>query len=100
MGNKQEELEVCVQLQGYDLTRITEMCWDSSHNWSAAMDGYKLFRKDRLGRQGGETVLYMRQQLGCMELCLGMDDVPVRSLWVRIRGQTDCGGRHCGGHLL
>lgn len=93
MGNKQEELEVCVQLQGYNLIGITEMCWDSSHNWSAAVN--KLFRKDRLGRQGGRTVFYMRQQLKCMQLCLGMDDVSVRSLWVRIRGQTDVGG-----HLL
>lgn len=30
MGNRQEESEVCVQLQGYDLTGITETWWDSS----------------------------------------------------------------------
>ena len=30
MGNKQEGLEAFVQLQGYDLTRITEMWWHSS----------------------------------------------------------------------
>ncbi|GAB0204056.1 hypothetical protein GRJ2_002871200 [Grus japonensis] len=50
MGNKQEELEVCVQSQGHDLIAITETWWDSSHDWNAVMDGYILFRKDRPAR--------------------------------------------------
>jgi len=32
MGNKQEELEICVQLQGHDLIAITETWWDSLHD--------------------------------------------------------------------
>lgn len=55
IGNKQGELEVCVQLQGYDLIAITETWWDSSHDWNMAMDVFVLFRKDRPGRQGGEV---------------------------------------------
>jgi len=47
MGNKQEELEDIVQQDSYDLVVIIEMWWDDSHDWSAAMDGYKLFRRDR-----------------------------------------------------
>ncbi|GAB0205340.1 hypothetical protein GRJ2_002999600 [Grus japonensis] len=50
MGNKQEELEVCVQSQGHDLIAVTETWWDSSHDWNAVMDGYVLFRRDRLAR--------------------------------------------------
>ena len=50
MGNKQEELEVTVQQANYDLVAITETWWDNSHDWSAVMDGYKLFRRDRQGR--------------------------------------------------
>ena len=49
MGNKQEELEGCMLLQGYSLIRIIETWWESSRAWSAAMDGHRLFRKDRLG---------------------------------------------------
>ena len=45
-GNKLDELHFCVQPQGHDLTVITEMQLDSSHNWNAVMDGYVL-RKDR-----------------------------------------------------
>jgi len=47
MGNKQEELEAFVQQDSYDLVAITETWWDDYHDWSAVMDGYKLFRRDR-----------------------------------------------------
>lgn len=50
MGGKWEELEVHMQLQGHDLTGVTEMQCNSSGNWRAAVEGYRLFRKDRLGR--------------------------------------------------
>jgi len=50
MGNKQEQLEAIVQQDSYDLVTITEMWWEDSHDWSAALDGYKLFRSDRRGK--------------------------------------------------
>ena len=58
MGNKQEELEANVQQANYDLVAIT--WWDCSHDWSAAMEGYKLFRRDRQGRRGSEVTLCVR----------------------------------------
>jgi len=73
-GNKQEELEICVRSQGHDLIAITEAWWDSSHDWNTVIDGYTLFRKDRPTRQGGRVVLHMREQLECIELCLGADE--------------------------
>lgn len=39
IGNKQEELEVCMQLQGCSLIRITRMWWVTSHNWSVSCHG-------------------------------------------------------------
>jgi len=71
MGNKQEELEAIIQQDGYDLVTITETWWD---NWLAVMDGYRLFRKDRSTSRGGGVALYVRQQLECIELCLGADE--------------------------
>ena len=50
MGNKQEELEAIVQQGNYYIVAITETWWGDSHNWSAAMGGYKLFR--RIGKEG------------------------------------------------
>ncbi|KAK4806242.1 LOW QUALITY PROTEIN: hypothetical protein QYF61_013386 [Mycteria americana] len=87
MGNKQEELEAIVQLENYDIVAITETWWDDSHNWSAAMDGYKLFRTDRQGRRGGGVVLYVRECFDCLELDDG--DERVECLWVRIRGKAN-----------
>ena len=46
LGNKLEELETCVQLQGYQLVGTMEMWWDGSHDQSAATEGYRLFRKE------------------------------------------------------
>jgi len=50
MGNKQEELEICVQSEGHDLIAITATWWGSSYDWKAVIDGYVLFRKDRPSR--------------------------------------------------
>ncbi|KAM9591180.1 uncharacterized protein ACIBXB_006077 isoform 1-T3 [Morphnus guianensis] len=87
MGNKQEELEAIVQQDSYDLVAITETWWDNSHDWSAAMDGYKLFRRDRQGRRGGGVALYVRECFDCTELhdC----DDKVERLWVRMRGKAN-----------
>lgn len=52
MGKNQEELEVCVQFQGYHVIGIVEARWGSSHTWSTAKDEHRLFRKDRQARMG------------------------------------------------
>ncbi|GAB0206513.1 hypothetical protein GRJ2_003116900 [Grus japonensis] len=87
MGNKQEELEAIVQQENYDIVAIMETWWDDSHNGSAAMDGYKLFRRDRQGRRGSGVALYVRECFDCLELNDGDDRV--ECLWVRIRGKAN-----------
>ncbi|GAB0203375.1 hypothetical protein GRJ2_002803100 [Grus japonensis] len=62
-----------------------------SYYWSAGMEGYRLFRKDRQGRRGGGVTLYVNDQLECMELHLGMEEEPTKSLWVRIKGRAGAG---------
>ncbi|GAB0207696.1 hypothetical protein GRJ2_003235300 [Grus japonensis] len=84
---KQEELEAIVLQEDYDIVAITETRWDDSHNWSAAMDGYKLFRRDRQGRRGGGVALYVKECFDCLELNDG--DNRVECLWVRIRGNAN-----------
>ncbi|KAJ7410702.1 hypothetical protein BTVI_52717 [Pitangus sulphuratus] len=58
MSNKQEELEAIVQQETYGVIAITETWWDDSHDWSAAMGGYKLFRRDREGEVEAWLSLY------------------------------------------
>jgi len=68
MGNKQEELEAIVQHDSYNLAAITETWWDDSYDWTASVDGYKLFRRDRQGRRCGGVVLCVMECFDCLEL--------------------------------
>ncbi|PKU43418.1 rna-directed dna polymerase from mobile element hypothetical protein [Limosa lapponica baueri] len=62
-----------------------------SCDWSVGMEGYRLFRKDRQGRRGGDVALYVNDQLECVELRLGIDEELTESLWVRIKGRAGTG---------
>ncbi|PKU40376.1 rna-directed dna polymerase from mobile element jockey-like [Limosa lapponica baueri] len=72
------ELEICVQSQGHDLIVITKTCWGGFHDYNAVMDGYILFRKDRPARQGDGVALYVREQMECIKLCIGVDEEQVK----------------------
>ncbi|KAK4810175.1 hypothetical protein QYF61_010948 [Mycteria americana] len=80
MGNKQEELEATVLLDSYDLVAITETWWDESHDWSAAINGYRLFRRVRRGRRGRGVALYIKKWMECEELSLKNSHERVESL--------------------
>ena len=82
---------MCAHLQDYDIISITETWWDSSCYWSIGMGRYRLFRKNRQERRGGGVALYVKNQLECMELCLGMDEEPTESLRVKIKGRAGTG---------
>ncbi|XP_009325945.1 PREDICTED: calcium-activated potassium channel subunit beta-4 [Pygoscelis adeliae] len=63
-GNEQEELGATVLLESYDLVAITETWWNKSHDWSVAIDGYKLFRRDSWGLGEEQGVDYSRHRQG------------------------------------
>ena len=70
-------------MQGYDIVGITEALWDGSHDWSLAMEGHGLFRKDSKDRRGRGVALYVREQLECVELCPGTAEESTESLLER-----------------
>ncbi|RMC20151.1 hypothetical protein DUI87_00997 [Hirundo rustica rustica] len=76
-----------VQQQSYDVVAMTETWWDDSHSWSSALDGYKLFRRDRKGRRGGGVALYIKKAFDA----IGIDtnDDGVECPWVRIKGKAN-----------
>ncbi|KAF4803558.1 hypothetical protein TURU_015076 [Turdus rufiventris] len=76
-----------VQQQSYDVVAIAETWWDDSHSWSTALDGYKLFRRDRKGRRGGGVALYIREAFDAMDDETNDDEV--ECLWVRIKGKAN-----------
>lgn len=83
MGNKPEELQKHIHLQGYDLI-VMEMWW----NGCCGMQGYRLFRKDR---QRGGVAFPVNDQMESMEFHLGMDEQQPESSWVRIKGRAGIG---------
>jgi len=91
MGNKQEELEVIVLLESYDLIAITETWWDESHDWNVTLDGYRLSRRDRRGRRGRGIALYIKKTLHSEQLSLKNNHEQVESLRVRIRERGNKG---------
>lgn len=50
-------------MKGYDLISITEMWWDTYHDWNVGMEESRLFKDNRLGRCGGSVTVYMDEQL-------------------------------------
>ncbi|PKU39622.1 adaptin ear-binding coat-associated protein 1 [Limosa lapponica baueri] len=66
---------------------ILETWWEDLHNWSAANNGYQLFRRDRQGRRAGGVALYVRDIFECLELNNVNDSV--ECLWVRIKGKAN-----------
>ncbi|KAK4828701.1 hypothetical protein QYF61_000539 [Mycteria americana] len=88
MGNKHDELEICVELQGYNFVGIM----DGSHGWSVAIKGVQAFQEGQAGKmRRGELPFCVREQLKCMELCLGMDKELAEGLWVRIKERVSQG---------
>ncbi|KAK4831785.1 hypothetical protein QYF61_019098 [Mycteria americana] len=85
MRNKQEELEALAWSQNYDIIGISKTWWDESCDWGAMMDSYRVFRRDRQGRQGRGLAPYVREGLDCMALVVGDDTV--ESLWSSKRGR-------------
>lgn len=80
-GSTQEELETKEQQENDDIIAITGMWWDDTHNWSAAMRGNKVFRRDGQG----EVMGLVRE---CFD-CLDLGDDRVECLCVRIMGKVN-----------
>ena len=76
-----------VQQQSCDVVTITEMWWDDSQSWGAALDGYKLFRRDSKGRRGGRMALYIKEAFDTMGI--ENNDDKVKRLWVQIKGKAN-----------
>lgn len=84
MGNKQEEMEAIVWQANCDIVTNAEIWWDHSHDWTAAMDAYKLIRRDRQLRRGSGMALYIREYLNVVEIRVG--NYKVESFLIRIGG--------------
>ena len=85
--NGQEELDALAQSQSYDNIGISETCWEESCDWTALMDGGRLFRRERQSRQGGGVLLYVKDRLDC--IAHAAEDNTVKSLCVDVMGKAN-----------
>lgn len=65
LRNEQDQDSMLSQSKSYDLIGITETQCDSSHDWSTAVDSYKISRKCRKGRRG-VVGLYAKERVECI----------------------------------
>ncbi|RMC04913.1 hypothetical protein DUI87_18088 [Hirundo rustica rustica] len=83
-----------VQQQSCDVVAITETWWDESRGWSTALDGYKLFRRDRKGRRGGGVALYIKEAFD--DMSIETNDDEVECLWeLAAWPGPESGGEQC-----
>lgn len=75
MGNKQGELEAIVHQENCGTAAIAETWWDVLRDWSASINAYKLFVRDRQGKRGVGVDLYIRDCYDCLELNYNDDTV-------------------------
>jgi len=80
-----------VLLESYDLLAVTETWWDRSHDWCAAIDGYRLLRRHRQGRRDRGIALYIKKWIEWEELSLKNSQEQVESLWLRVRDRGNKG---------
>ncbi|KAJ7407222.1 hypothetical protein BTVI_63707 [Pitangus sulphuratus] len=71
----------------FDIIGISETWWNETCDWSALLDSYRLFRRDRQGRRGEGVALYLIEELEHMDLTVG--NGTVKSLCIRIKGKTN-----------
>lgn len=89
LGNKQDELEATVLLGRHYVAAVTETWWDDSHDWSEAIDGYKMFRRDRQERRGGGVALYIKKWIVYEQVSLKNGRKQVENGWVRDWGNEE-----------
>lgn len=86
MKDKQEEFKGLAQSWRFGISGITETCSSESCDWSASLDGYRLFREYKQGGRGEGVALYVTEGVEFVELTVGNSSV--ESFWIRLKGQT------------
>jgi len=78
-----EHLTSDLKSYGSDVAIITETHFKSKHTDSAvSVDGYILFRRDRVKRRGGGVAIYARSELQPTVWTYSQDDRSIELLWI------------------
>lgn len=84
LRSKHEELEALAQSQSCCSFGLSEAWLRESCDWRAVMEGYRLFGRERQGRQGSAVC---KGVVGLYSVCSGGE--MVEHVWVNIRGKSN-----------
>ena len=65
---------------------ITETWWDATHDSTVNVKGYRLYRRDRIGKRGGGVVLYIKEEYTSSLISKESGEGHSEVLWVRVQG--------------
>lgn len=82
--NKQEEMEIMVQLENYDQIATMETWWAESQNWNTTIEGHMLFGRDRHSKRAEGLALYVKKWTDCEELLLRNSHDQVESFGLKL----------------
>ena len=80
-------------MEKFDVIAITETWLDMTNKIftpEVAIEGYRLFHKDRVGRRGGGVALYVRDTLQCsVNNSIRTEEISSETVWVDLRNGTE-----------
>ena len=82
---KKNELNIMVEDIDPHIIGITES-WANKHisDTELGLTGYVMFRKDRIGRRGGEVILYVKESIQAYEIKLKREADYDEAVWCKI----------------
>ena len=83
--NKKSELNIMVNDSDPHIIGITES-WANKHITDAelGLEGYVMFRKDRMGRRGGGVLLYVKDTIPAYEIQLREEADCEEAIWCKL----------------
>lgn len=85
--NKMDELKGIVAMEDIDIIGITESWAYKDDSLLLELNGFSMFRQDRLERKGGGVLIYIRDYLCCREVKFSSKPEAIETVWAEITHQ-------------
>lgn len=91
MRHKVDEVRLLLQICHLEILAITETHLDSKiSNQQLEVENYKIFRRDREGKQGGGCLIYVMNHICAIRL-RSLEATEIEQIWLRISSDSNKG---------
>ncbi|CAB3992982.1 Hypothetical predicted protein, partial [Paramuricea clavata] len=88
LRHKVDEVRLLLQICHLEILAITETHLDSKiSNQQLEVENYKIFRRDREGKQGGGCLIYLMNNICAIRL-RSLEATEIEQIWLRINSTT------------